>query len=79
MYEKEVILTVRSALLRQNKKMPIMLSRTYQAFKAAGVSDEEAREAAEELAGFDARLIRLEVMTALILTGTITLVLKAFF
>ena len=56
-----------------------MLSRTYQAFKAAGVSDEQAREAAEELAGFDARLIRLEVMTALILTGTITLVFKAFF
>ena len=49
------------------------------AFKAAGVSDEQDREAAEEFAGFDARLIRLEVMTALILTGTITLILKAFF
>ena len=55
--------------------MSIMLSKTYHAFKAAGVSDEQAQEAAEELAGYEKRLIRLEVMTALTLTGVTGLVL----
>ncbi len=55
--------------------MSIMLSKTYHAFKAAGVSDEQAEEAAEELAGYEKRLIRLEVMTALTLTGVTGLVL----
>ena len=55
--------------------MSIMLSKTYQAFKAAGVSDEQAQEAAEELAGYEKRLIRLEVMTALTLAGVTGLVL----
>ena len=34
--------------------MPVMLSKTYEAFKDAGASDERAREAAEEIAAFDA-------------------------
>ena len=36
--------------------MPVMLSKTYEAFKEAGASDERAREAAEESAAFDARI-----------------------
>ena len=40
--------------------MPVMLSKTYEALKEAGASDERAREAAEEIAAFDAGLIRVE-------------------
>ena len=58
--------------------MAIMLSKTYDALLAAGAPDEKAREAAEEIAGFERRLIRLEVMLALALTGIISLVVKAF-
>ena len=58
--------------------MAIMLSKTYDALKEAGASDEKARAAAEEIASFENRLTRLEVMTAMILAGTITLVIKAF-
>ena len=39
------------------------------------MSDEQAQEAAEELAGYEKRLIRLEVMTALTLAGVTSLVL----
>ena len=56
-----------------------MLSKTYDAFKAAGAPDDKAREAAEEIAGFESRLVRLEVMVALILAGTVGLIVKAFF
>ncbi len=55
-----------------------MLSKTYEALKEAGASDEKARAAAEEIAGFENRLTRLEVMSAVILAGTVTLVIKAF-
>ena len=58
--------------------MAMMLSKTYDALLAAGAPDEKAREAAEEIAGFERRLIRLEVMLALALTGIISLVVKAF-
>ena len=58
--------------------MAMMLSKTYDAFKEAGVSDEKARAAAEEIASFENRLTRLEVMTAVILAGTVTLVINAF-
>ncbi len=58
--------------------MPMMLSKTYDAFKEAGASDQKAREAAEEIAGFERRLIRLEVMVALILAGVVSLVAKSF-
>jgi hypothetical protein len=55
------------------------LSSTYEAFIAAGTSPEKAKEASEEIAGLDRRLIKLEIMNALILTGVISLVIKAFF
>ena len=40
--------------------MAIMLSKTYEAFKAAGVPDDKARDAAEEIAGFENRLATIE-------------------
>lgn len=58
--------------------MALMLSKTYDAFKAAGAPDEKAREAAEEIAGFENRLTRLEIMVALILAGVVSLIVKAF-
>ena len=59
--------------------MPVMLSKTYTALRAAqGVSDEQAREASEEIASFDRRLLRLEIGIGLVLTGVVTLVVKAF-
>ena len=59
--------------------MAMMLSKTYEAFKAAGAPDDKAREAAEEIAGFENRLTRLEVMVALVLAGVASLVVKTFF
>lgn len=66
--------------------MAMMLSKTYDAFRAAGVSEDKAREAAEEIAGFESRLtgleyrlVRLEVMLALVLAGVASLVVKTFF
>ena len=59
--------------------MAVMLSKTYEAFKAAGTPDDKAREAAEEIAGFENRLTRLEVMVALVLAGVASLVVKTFF
>ena len=52
-----------------------MLSKTYEAFKEAGASDERAREAAEEIAAFDARLIRVGSKLNLVLGGILTLIL----
>ena len=40
--------------------MAMMLSRTYEALKAAGAPDDKAREAAEEIAGFENRLAAIE-------------------
>ena len=40
--------------------MAMMLSKTYEAFRAAGVPDDKAREAAEEIAGFENRLATIE-------------------
>ena len=40
--------------------MALMLSKTYAAFKAAGAPDDKAREAAEEIAGFEDRLSNIE-------------------
>ena len=59
--------------------MAMMLSKTYEAFKAAGAPDDKAREAAEEIASFENRLTRLEVMVALVLAGVASLVIKTFF
>ena len=39
--------------------MALMLSKTYDALKAAGAPDAAAREAAEEIAGFETRLTNL--------------------
>ncbi len=58
--------------------MAVMLSKTYEALRAAGAPENVAREAAEEIAGFDRRLIRLEVIGALTLAGVVSLVLKTF-
>lgn len=65
--------------------MAMMLSDTYEAFIAAGVPADKAKKASEEIAGFERRLImldrliRLEIMVALILAGMISLVVRAFF
>lgn len=59
--------------------MAVMLSKTYEAFRAAGAPDDKAREAAEEIAGFENRRTRLEVMLALVLAGVASLVVKTFF
>ena len=40
--------------------MGMMLAKTYEAFKAAGVPDDKARDAAEEIAGFENRLAIIE-------------------
>ena len=71
---------------RYNQDMAMMLSKTYEAFKAAGAPDDKAREAAEEIAGYESRLtgieyrlVRVEVMLAIVLAGVASLVVKAFF
>src|SRR5215472_6387619 len=40
--------------------MALMLAKTYAAFKAAGVGDDEAQAAAEELAGYETRFVAIE-------------------
>ena len=40
--------------------MAVMLSKTYAAFKGSGCADAIAREAAEEIAGFENRLSAIE-------------------
>ena len=40
--------------------MAMMLSKTYEAFRAAVAPDDKAREAAEEIAGFKNRLATIE-------------------
>lgn len=40
--------------------MAVMLAKTYEAFKDAGASDDKAREAAEEIAGFENRQAAIE-------------------
>ena len=66
--------------------MAIMLSKTYEALKAAGAPDDKAREAAEEIAAYDNRLANIESdvrllkwMMGLVLAGVISLVVQAFF
>lgn len=64
--------------VKEQAVMSVMLSKTYRALVSAGASPDEAREASEEIAGFDKRLVRLEVMVAMILAGVVSLVVKAF-
>ena len=66
--------------------MAVMLSRTYEAFKAAGAPDDKARDAAEEIAACDNRLANIEAdvrplkwMMGLVLAGVLGLVVKTFF
>lgn len=59
--------------------MALMLSKTYEALLSAGAPAEKAQAAAEEIAGFENRLLRLEIMTALILAGVTSLIVKSFF
>ncbi|MDE0145187.1 MAG: hypothetical protein OXI53_04990 [Nitrospira sp.] len=40
--------------------MAVMLAKTYEALKDAGASDDKAREAAEEIAGFENRQAAIE-------------------
>ena len=40
--------------------MALMLSKTYDAFRAAGAPDDKARDAAEEIAGSEDRLTTVE-------------------
>ena len=40
--------------------MALMLSKTYDALLAAGAPEEKARDAAEEIAGYENRLIKIE-------------------
>jgi hypothetical protein len=40
--------------------MPLMLSKTYDALREAGASEDKAREAAEEIAGYENRLVKIE-------------------
>ena len=53
--------------------MPIMLSKTYDAFKAAGAPDDKAREAAEELAGYENRFAKIEPDLAVVKADTTAL------
>jgi phage shock protein A len=49
--------------------MPLMLAKTYAAFKAAGVSDDDAQAAAEELADYESRLGAIDTRLARVETG----------
>lgn len=65
--------------------MAIMLSKTYAAFKAAGVSDTEASAASEEIAGYENRLTKIESDLLLLkwmvgtnVAMTVAIILKLF-
>jgi len=65
--------------------MAVMLSKTYDAFIAAGAPEEKARAAAEELAAYDARFVKIETDLAVLkwmvgvnLAASPSLVIKAF-
>ena len=72
--------------------MTVMLSKTYDAFLAAGAPEEKARAAAEELAAYEARFAKIETDLAVLkwmvgvviggvvslFVGVMSLVIKAF-
>jgi len=65
--------------------MAVMLSRTYDALIAAGAPEDEARAAAEELAGYESRFAKIETdlavikwMLGIVVAGVASLVIKAF-
>ncbi len=44
--------------------MALMLGKLYDALREAGATDDTAREASEEVAAFDRRLARIEILVA---------------
>ena len=65
--------------------MAVMLSKTYDALLAAGAPEDKARAAAEELAGYESRFVKIETDPAVIkwtlgvvVAGVASLVIKAF-
>jgi hypothetical protein len=65
--------------------MAVMPSRTYDALLAAGAPEEKARAAAEELAGYESRFVKIETdlpvlkwMLGVVIAGVASLVIKAF-
>ena len=65
--------------------MAVMLSRTYDALIAAGSPEDKARAAAEELAGYESRFVKIEPdlavlkwMLGFVMAGVVSLVIKAF-
>ncbi len=54
--------------------MPAMLSETCEARQEAGASEARARAAAEEIAAFESRLIRVETKLNMVLSGTVALI-----
>ena len=62
-----------------------MLSRTYDALLAAGSLEEKARAAAEELASYESRFVKIETdlavlkwMVGLVIAGLASLIIKTF-
>ena len=73
-------------LRREYNTMTTMISEIYDAFISAGADEEKARKAAEAVAEHEKRfdhidkeLVVLKWMMGVMLTGVISLVLKAFF
>ena len=65
--------------------MALMLAKTYDALIAAGAPEDKAREAAEELAGYEGRCAKIETdltvlkwMMGVQIAGMVSLVIKAF-
>ena len=65
--------------------MAVMLSRTDDALLAAGAPEEKARAAAEELAGYESRFVKIDTdlavlkwMLGVVIAGVASLVIKAF-
>jgi len=65
--------------------MAVMLAKTYDALVAAGAPEDKARAAAEELAGYESRFVKIETVPAVIkrmlgvvIAGVASLVIKAF-
>ena len=53
--------------------MAVMLSETYHALIEAGASEEKAQAAAEEIANFEQRLVRIESKLNLLITLVVTI------
>ena len=53
--------------------MPLMLGHLYAALRSANLSDDQARAAAEEVAGFDTRISKIEARLLLLqwMVGTL--------